>query len=508
MSDPSAETGEHKSLTGHTVKGVFWITAGRFLKAPLNLLSIAVLSRLLTPTDFGIVAIGTIAISLSNVLVDGSFGMVLIQRREVTPKLIGASVVASAGLALLLAAIIIVAAPFIQREFHFPHLREVLFFLGGVLPVTAVTMVTKALLQRALQFRILTLIAFSSQLTFTTLSIALAAAGAGLWSLVWAQMVAFVIEASLGFLAVRKRYRIQFSGSAIHDVLKSGGMFTVSRLLNLAANNADKVVIGRFLGAAELGFYTRAATLMTTARDLAGAGPVRVLFSSFAKMQHEPKRMAKAYLRALSVSVIIAAMGSAFIVFNSELIVRILLGPKWLPTVPIMQILFAAFIARSGYAVAEAVPLSLGLSGQSAIRQGAQLILVVVGAGAGSRFGILGTVTGIFIAYWLFYFLCLLLVQRLLPVSWIDLLRVHLNGILLAIPPILAAFAARLLIGSDTFLLELVPAAIFGAVAIAVLLVAPSRFAGDDIVKARSYAWEHLRRKFAGSPRRPGAEPS
>jgi PST family polysaccharide transporter len=510
VEEAAAETegGEHRSLTRHTVKGVFWITAGRFLKAPLNLLSIAVLARLLTPTDFGIVAIGTIAISLSNVLVDGSFGMVLIQRREVTPKLIGASVVASTGLAIVLAAIIIVSASYIEREFQFPQLRQVLFFLGAVLPVTAVTMVTTALLQRALQFRILTLIAFSSQLTFTTLSIALAASGAGLWSLVWAQMVAFVIEASLGFLAVRKRYRVRFSASALHDVLKSGGMFTVSRLLNLAANNADKVVIGRYLGAAQLGFYTRAATLMTTARDLTGAGPVRVLFSSFAKMQHDPPRMAKAYLRALSVSVIIAAMGSAFIVFNSELIVRILLGPKWLATVPIMQILFAAFIARSGYAVAEAVPLSLGLSGQSAIRQGAQLILIVTGAVIGSNFGILGTVAGIFIAYWIFYFLCLLLVQRLLPVGWMDLLRVHLNGIILAVPPTLAALAAGLLITRDTLLLEFVPAAIFGVVAITVLLMAPSKLAGDDIVKARSYAWERLQRRFTGDASRPGAEPS
>jgi hypothetical protein len=173
-----------------------------------------------------------------------------------------------------------------------------------------------------------------------------------------------------------------------------------------------------------------------------------------------------------------------------------------------MQILFASFIARSGYAVAEAVPLSLGLSGQSAIRQGAQLILIVTGAVIGSNFGILGTVAGIFIAYWIFYFLCLLLVQRLLPVGWMDLLRVHLNGIILAVPPTLAALAAGLLITRDTLLLEFVPAAIFGVVAITVLLMAPSKLAGDDIVKARSYAWERLQRRFTGDASRPGAEPS
>ena len=482
---------ENRSLTRSTVQGVFWITAGRFLKAPVNLLAVAVLARILTPSDFGIVALGMVVVSFTNVLVDGSFGMVLIQRKEIDPEVIGASLVLSVALAVIFAGAIIAGAPLIQREFDFPQLREVLVVLGAMVPITAITTVVTALLQRAFQFGVLTLNGFVAQLAYTAVAIALALAGMGLWSLIWAQLVSFAVEALLGFLAVRRRYSVEFAASAMHDVLRSGGMFTVSKLLNWAANSVDRVVIGRFVGPAQLGFYSRAATLMSTARQLSGAGPIRVLFSSFAKMQHDPPRMAKAYIRSLSVSLIAATLTSAFIVLNSDIIVRILLGPQWSPTVPMMQILFSAFVARSGYIVAEAVPLALGLSGQSALRQGAQLVLVMIGAAVGAQFGVIGAVIGISIAYWLFYLLCLLLVQTLLPVDWLEVLRLHLNSIVVTSAPLALALACRWSL-PDNDPVKLLTAAVFGIVAVAVLALAPAVLLGDDLVKARVHLWDRV----------------
>jgi len=496
LNSPSAE--EQASLTRSTVKGVVWITTGRLVRAPLNLFAVAVLARLLTPTDFGVVALAFIVVTFTNVIVDGSFGMVLVQKRSIDPRLIGASLAVCIALASSFGAAIIVGAPFLQREFNIPQLGDVLTVLGAVVPVIGVTTVTGALLQRKSKFDVLIVNGLITQAIYVPLAIGLAFAGFGLWSLIWAQSVQYVLDALLGYLVVRKHYRFGFSTSALWEVLTSGGMFTIARLLSWAANSVDRIVIGRYVGAAQLGLYSRAVTLMTTVMQVSGAGPIKVLFASLSKIQHDRPRMARAYFRALSVASIAATLVSALVIVNAEAIVRILLGPRWLAAVPLMQILFSAFVARSGYAIAEAVPLALGLSGQSAVRQGAQLGLVLAGAAAGARFGVVGAAIGISIAYWLFYFICLMLAQRLLQASWGEIFRLHFNGIVIAAPPTLLALAARWLIGGESLLAMCVPIVVFAATALAVLAFAPARLVSDDAAGARAHLWEKL------SPHLPG----
>lgn len=501
MAEDPSRTHAPSSLTRSTIHGVFWLTAGRFLKAPVSVLTVAVLARLLTPADFGVVAIAMLVVSLSNVIIDGSFGMVLIQRRDIDPPLIGASLLLSAALAVLFAAGVMMGAPLLEREFDFPHVADVLIVLGAILPITAVTTITTALLQRTYQFSTLALNGLVAQVALAAVAVGMAFAGMGLWSLVWAQVVSFIVEAGLGFLAIRSRFEVRLSRAATREVLSSGGMFTISKLLNWAANSVDRLAIGRLLGAAELGFYSRANSLLLSLRQLTAAGPNRVLFSTFAKIQHDRERMQRAYLRALSLSLIAAGLVSAFVVLNAELIVMILLGPQWMPTVPLMQILFAAFVARSGYVVAEAIPLALGLGRQSALRQGAQLVLILLGASVGARFGLVGAVTGIAIAYWIFYAVCLLLVQRVIHPPWLDLARVHLHSLLVALPPVAVAVATSWLLPSGPLMSQALQAFAFSVAALFVLAFAPQSLIGGDLVAARDNVWQIISRQL---PRRRG----
>jgi O-antigen/teichoic acid export membrane protein len=226
---------------------------------------------------------------------------------------------------------------------------------------------------------------------------------------------------------------------------------------------------------------------------------MRVLFASFSKIQHEPVRMAKGYVRALSVTLIIAMLVSAFIVVNAELIVRVLLGPRWLPTIALIQILFAAFAARTGYIVAEAVPLAFGLGGQSALRQGAHVVLVVLGASIGARYGVKWATVGVATAYWIFYFLCLLLVQQLLPIKWSELGRLHLNALVVALPASAMALATRSLLPPLNLWLEFIPAMVFGIVAVVTLAVAPAKVVGEDVVRARAQVWMRLSPHLLGA---------
>jgi PST family polysaccharide transporter len=487
----AAENAAQGSLTKVTVTGVLWLTMGRLVKAPINLLVTAILARLLNPADFGIVAIAATVASLANLLVDGSFGMVLVQRREVKPAMIGASLLLSAAMGGIFGLLIIVFSLRVQNFFAFPHLSTVLKLLGVMLPVTAAGAVWSALLQRASLFRILTVNSALAQIVYGSTAIFMAVGGMGVWSLAWAQVLGSGTEAALAFLAGRRRYKIAFSRVAIGEVLSSGGMFTLIKVFNWAASNIDRLILGRLLGAASLGFYSRASTLMATANQLVGAGAMRVLFSTFSRIQHDRPRMVKAFDRALSTTVIGSTLASAFVVMFADVVVRILLGPKWMAAIPLIRVLFVAFVARSSYIVAESVPMSLGLSRATALRQGAQFVLVVAGAMIGARFGLIEAAIGVATAFWLFYLLCLILVLQLLDIGPLRLLRIHLNGVMVTILPVLAALGVEYLIGPTTGILpRLIAPVVFGLVAVIVVALAPERIISEDIARARRQAFE------------------
>jgi PST family polysaccharide transporter len=344
----------------------------------------------------------------------------------------------------------------------------------------------------------------AAQLANGACAIALAFAGFGLWSIVWAQIIGSWVEAILGYIGTRKRYRIAFSSSAVREVFRSGGMFTISKLFNWAAGAIDRLVIGRLLGVVALGYYSRASALLATANQMLGTGMMRVLLSTFSKMQHDPRRMRNAFDRALATSITGSTVISAFVVLFADLIVSILLGDRWAQVVPLVQVLFLAFVSRSGYVVAEAVPLALGLSRASAYRQAAQFGLVISGSIIGARFGVLGAAIGIAIAYWLFYLLCLMLVRRLIGCSARRIARIHVNALLLVAFPVIAALGAQVLTeAGGNGLLRLIPAAVFGLTAVVVFGVAPNSILSQDIGRARAHLFDfgasRLRAKSAAN---------
>ena len=482
---------EPSSLTRTTVTGVLWITAGRAVKTPVNLLTVAVLARLLEPQDFGIVAIGFIVSGLATLLIDGSFGMVLVQRRKITPPVVGASLVLSGSLGALAGVVIVAASPLVERFFDFPDLADVLFVLAWILPVSAAAAIWTALLQRGSHFGILTLNSAVAQLVYGAVAVGMAFAGLGMWSLVWAQVVGTCTEALLGFIASHKRYEVAFERGAVREVWRSGGMFTLSKMFNWAAGTVDRLVVGRLLGATALGFYSRATTLLATANQLVGTGLFRVLFSTFSRMQHDRERMQKAFDRTLSTTIIGSCLLAAFMILFADLVVITLLGERWMTTVPLIQALFAAFVSRSGYVVAEAVPLALGLGRASALRQAAQFILVISGAAIGSIFGLVGAAIGVAVAYWVFYLLCLILVRRLLGVSAARLFYIHLKGILIAASPVLAGAGARWLVQAEgELILMLIPPSAFGAAAAMALILAPRSLLSDDLARIRTQLFD------------------
>jgi hypothetical protein len=116
----------------------------------------------------------------------------------------------------------------------------------------------------------------------------------------------------------------------------------------------------------------------------------------------------------------------------------------------------------------------------------------MTGAAFGAQFGLVPAVVGITTAYWIFYFLCLVMVQRLIPVSLSEVLRLHLNGVLVAAPPLVAGLATQAALPNHDIFLLMIPPAVFGVIAVAVLTVAPAAFVSDDVARGRAHLWSKL----------------
>lgn len=491
-----AQTGkqEGESLGASALAGAAWMSAARFLKLLVNALVIAVLARLLTPADFGLLAVPLAIVALGVLLADGSFAMVLVQKKDLDRSEIGASILLCSAAGGLFAAAIALAAPAIELGLRMPGLAAVLQVIVWVLPLSAMTAVGNSLLQRRRKFRNVYLANVASAAVYGATAIAFAAAGWGAWALVIGSVANALAEALLVFLPAVRVDRPAFTRGGLASIWRSGGLFTLSNFFSWGAANSDRFVLARLLGASDLGLYVRGMGLVMLVNGLIGTGAFRVLFATFSRLQDDRPRLGAAFERALSAGLVVSGMAGAFMILHAEPVVLLFLGPQWTGAIAIVQVAFVGLIARSGYTMAEAVPLSLALAGSNAVRQAIRMALIAGGAWIGGGYGIVGAAVGVTAALWLFYLLSLAVVHRLTGLGLGALLAIHLRVAALAAVPVAAALALRYAGGWDGALGMILSLAGFGAAALLVGAFAPADAIGPDLGRMRARVRDRLAR--------------
>lgn len=452
----------------------------------LSLMTLAVLARMLGPDIFGTFAIAIAILALGTVLADAGFAAVLVQRPAIDSGAIGAATVLSLALGLLSVTAAILLSQPIEDVLQFPGLAPILIATSLSLPALALSAVGSALLQRRGEFGRLSVVTFLAQLANSIVSIAAAWRGEGVWSLVAGYWAAAIVSGLVGGLLILAE-RPKVTKESLSYALRSGHVFTLAKVIGWAASSADQVVLARLLGATDLGIYTRVLAQVSKVNLIFGAAAYRVFFSSFSRMQENLQRLASAFEDVLSGYLIVAGLLSAFTLVFAEEIVLLLLGPGWSAAIPVLQIAALGMIARSGHVVTEAVPAALGLYRINAARHALRLILTVLGAVVGCRWGVQGAVWGSVAAFWIFYASSLAAVVRLTRVNGFSVVGDHLRAIALAAPAAVSA-------GFVLWTFPRSPATSIGAVAAftciatSTLLLWPRRHLRASVVRLRSRA--------------------
>lgn len=483
MSDDRPATDE---LTRRSLAGVLWMASGRGAHAVVQLVVLVVLARLLGPEEFGVLSAALVVIGFSSIFADLGIGPVVIQRPEVERRHLDtaftASVVGGVAFGLLVAG----TAPLIADFFRVRQLEPVLRLLALVFPIQGLVVVAEALVRRELRFRWLAGLDVTAYVVgYGVVALVLAYAGFGAWSLAIAELTRVCARAGILLTQSWGRASLGWNGRAFHELMYFGGGFTIARVANYLALQGDNLVVGRALGPAALGVYTRAYQLMTAPASALGSVLDAVLFPTMAKVQHDRSRLAAAYRGSVVLLTIMMLPLSVVLVVLAPEVIAIALGPQWGAAVLPFQLLTVGLLFRTSYKMSDSLTRATGVVYQRAWRQIVYAIMVVGGASVGQRWGVAGVAMAVVVALAVNFTLMAQLSLRVTGLTWGTFLRCHLPPMALAAAcgPIVWAVAT---LGRDFRLPPplLLASSIVATMAWVALLarLAPRCFLGRDVL--------------------------
>lgn len=408
--------------------------SGKAIYTLLQLGVLAVLGRLITPAEFGVVSAALVVIGLSTIVSNLGLGPAIVQRPQLEQRHLDTAFTASLILGAVLGGIIWLTAPLAAAFMHMEGVTPVLRALAWVFPLNALGTVSSSLLTRDLEFSWLAardVITYG--LGYGVVGIGAALLGWGAWALVAGQIAQAVLKSAVLLARHPPSRRLSIERQAFKDLAYFGGGFTVARLANYVAVYGDNVVTGRFLGPAALGYYGRAYSLMSAPAYAFGTVLDAVLFPAMAKVQNDPRRLAAAYRRGVALIALLVLPVSAPLILLAPEVIRVALGPHWGAAVAPFQVLGIGMLFRTSYKMSDSIARSTGAVYRRAWRQILYAGLVVLGAWIGQHWGIVGVSWGALVALTINFVVMAELSLDVAQLTWGEFWHAHRPAVLLAI---------------------------------------------------------------------------
>lgn len=345
MPEMKLDRGSDKGIGRMVLRGTAWLLGGRFARTAVTLIGVAVLARLLTPADFGVVAVAAMILPLGVALLDGLIDVPVIREDDLDraglSNLIWSAVVVMA----VLGALIWAAAPWLAQILNSPRLSEVLRVLCFGLLLQPFVSAGYALLRRQHRFAAVGFLLLISGSVYVLLAIVLALLGTGVWSLVLGQlasllMVAVGVSVTAG-VPVLPPHRLQ-PGAA----WRIGGLGFATRLLAWLWANMDTLFASSALGAVGAGIYSRAYNITTQMKEPFAVLDQTVRQAFVAQRSLNDAAASRATLGGLRLLVLAASLVAAGVIVLREAVVAVLLGPQWEMVVLPLAILAVSLPAR------------------------------------------------------------------------------------------------------------------------------------------------------------------
>jgi len=287
------------------------------------------LARILVPSDFGLFALTSLAISLLSILNDLGVGPALVVARELDRRTRATALTLMIVCSLLLAGVLIALAPFVGDVLDEPRLDELLYLISGSLFLSGPVWFHETTLQRELEFMKRFRTKLVQTLTYIVVAVTLAALGAGVWSLVIGHVASYATYLAALVAVSPDRVRPGWDWAAARRLAGSGRGFLAQDALDYAHGQSDGMVVVGYLGTTALGLWG-IAFRFGELTYLAIAQPItQVTFPAFARMRAAGHEWRGSFLAVLRLVALLTFPIGAFFSAAAEPIVDTLFGPKW-----------------------------------------------------------------------------------------------------------------------------------------------------------------------------------
>lgn len=445
---PPAPSPVGGSMSLTVARGATWSAIGKFGGQFTQLFAGIVLAHLLTPADFGILASVYVITGFSVLFFELGISSALVQLKDASEQDLATGFWINAIGGVVFTVVLALLGSAVADLFGQPALRT-------LTPICALTfglsfgVVHRALLARTLQYKTLSLIDLATALAGYAISIVLAFAGAGYYALALGPVVAAGLLSIFYWVAFPWRPKHFICRASLPRLWRfSGGMLGFN-VVNYIGRNADNLLVGRYFGATQLGFYNRAYNLMLLPVQQVSGVLGGVMFPALSRLQDDRERVGSGYKRAVrlvNTAVMPLLLGLAA---TAPGIVPLIWGGQWTATVPILQVLCLAGITQC-------TTSSVGWIFQSQNRTGLMFRLGLISTGvgvlgivAGFRFGVIGLSVAILISGLIILPINLVPACRLIGVHAGDVLRGNLPCVVIAATMALVIWGAPRLFGLD-----------------------------------------------------------
>ncbi len=332
------------SLASASVRGVVWSAIERFSLQGVQFLIGIVLARLLSPSDFGLIGMLSIFLSVSQTFIDCGFSNALIRQKETTEKDYGTAFLVNFLISLLAFAILFVAAPFVASFYGMPLLSPVLRCVSLTLVLNALFAVHRARLTRSVDFKTQSKASLAAAVLSGVLGICMAYAGFGVWSLVVQSICNAALNLLLLTVLMRWFPRPGFCKKSFDALFAFGSRLLAASLIHSVYINLYNLVIGKRYSAADLGFFTRAYHLARFPSNNFTGILNRVSLPILSRLQDDSEKLASVYAKYLKMACFAIFPLMFGLAALAEPTVVLLLGEKWRPSVLLLQILCLGFM--------------------------------------------------------------------------------------------------------------------------------------------------------------------
>jgi O-antigen/teichoic acid export membrane protein len=319
-----------------------------------------ILARLLTPRDFGLIAIISFIVYILGILQNLGLSQALIYRRDDLDKISNTAFILALGLGVISSCAGILVAPFVAALFKEPQATPLAQVLVISLAISSIGLVPETLLIARLDFGRKFIADVSSGIGYAVIATGLAGWGLGAWSIVFGRLIESAVRVSIVWYLAKWKPKARFEWITAREILVFGKDIAISSILAIVFLNIDNVFISRMLDTTQLGYYTFAFSLATMPAIFAQRVVDTVSFPTYTQIRETEEILVRAYLKSLRIIAMLVLPVNLGLLTISPVLIQVLYGNKWHSSIILIQILSLYGLVRAMANAPTTILLAIG----------------------------------------------------------------------------------------------------------------------------------------------------